>query len=387
MHRFLAFALLALCFAPPYPALAGVVNPDISVIGQPTLTWNDLAGDPSRKRPVFNVGETEFVFDAALNPYARGWFTLSLADGEVEVEEGYFSLLRGLPGGIQLKGGKYRAGFGKLNPAHPHTYPFAERFGVLAAYLPGDEAFNETGLDVSWRLPLPGTWAVTASADVLQGDTFRIPRPASADPNDPLIADPVNGDRTLEPRAAWVGRLASFVGVGDRSGIELGVSATQGTNNVAANARTTVYGGDVKAKLWTSANAYLLLQGEYLHLDRDIADWSGTSGRYSVFTTRVNGGYAFADFNWKQRYNVGASVDRYDDPVRLGESVTSAGLFAGLALMEETTAFRLDWRRSDRSGGPTIPFAGGSPVVPYDPVQQLTLRVIFSMGPHKAHQF
>ena len=164
-------------------------------------------------------------------------------------------------------------------------------------------------------------------------------------------------------------------------------AATQGTNNVAADARTTVYGGDVKAKLWTSANAYLLLQGEYLHLDRDIADRSGTSGRYGVFTTRVNGGYAFADLNWKQRYNVGASVDRYEDPVRLGDSVTSAGLFAGLALMEETTAFRLDWRRSDRSGGTTIPFAGGSPVVQYDPVQQLTLRVIYSMGPHKAHQF
>jgi hypothetical protein len=48
--------------------------------------------------------------------------------------------------------------------------------------------------------------------------------------------------------------------------------------------------------------------------------------------------------------------------------------------MEETTAFRLDWRR-------TQPPSGGVLVASSDPIQQLTLRVIYSMGPHKAHQF
>ena len=51
----------------------------------------------------------------------------------------------------------------------------------------------------------------------------------------------------------------------------------------------------------------------------------------------------------------------------------SIGLFAGVALMEETTAIRLDWRRTSPEGG--------------DAVQVATLRVIYSMGPHKAHQF
>src|SRR6185503_13281572 len=316
---------------------------------------------------------------------ARGFFDVTLADGEIDLEEGYFSLLRGLPGDIQVKGGKYRVGFGKLNPAHPHTYPFANRFGVLAAYLPGAEAYNETGLDVSYRLPLPGTTSVTAYGDVLQGDSFRIARVLSGDPNDPLLSP--EGDRADEPRAAWVGRLATFTGIGDRSGIELGFSATQGTNNVAAAARTLVLGGDVKAKLWTSANAYVLVQGEYLHLQRDIADWSPVAAAYSVFTTRVNGGYLFADFNWKQRYNVGGSFDSYEDPVNLDQSVSSVGVFAGLALMEETTAFRLDWRRSKRTGSETVSFVPDASGIGFDAVNELTLRVIFSMGPHKAHQF
>ena len=364
-------------------ARAGVTNPDISVIGQPLIRWTDDPASAASKRPVFDVGETEFVFDAALNPYARGFFAVSMADGEVGVEEGYFSLLRGLPGDLTLKGGKYRAGFGKLNATHPHTYPFAERFGVLAAYLPGEESFNETGLGVGWRVPVPGSWSITANADVLQGDSFRIARPISIFVNDPggLTFGPY--DRSEEPRSAWLGRLAAFAPIGDRSGLELGLSATEGTNNVAAAARTRVLGGDAKLKVWTSASAYLLVQGEYLQQDRDNAGWDGTNAAYTRERIKSNGGYLFADYNWKQRYNAGVSVEGYQDPEAPNVDVTSVGAFAGLALMEETTAFRLDFKRSTRSGT-------GVPLVPDtadDPVQSLTLRVIFSMGPHKAHQF
>jgi len=382
MRRVLICALLVLALAPARRAHAGVTNPDISVIGQPFIRWNDDATDPTAKRPVFDVGETELVFDAALNPYARGFFDVTLQDGLIDLEEGYFSLLRGLPGDIQIKGGKYRVGFGKLNPAHPHTYPFANRFGVLAAYLPGTESYNETGLDVSYRLPLPGSTSVTAYGDVLQGDSFRIPRTPSGIANDPLLTP--DGDRADEPRAAWLGRLAAFQGIGDRSGLELGLSATQGTNNVAAAARTLVVGGDMKLKAWTSASAYLLVQAEYLHLARDEASWSGST--YDVLTRKANGGYLFADYNWKQRYNAGASYEQYDDPANPGSSASSTGVFAGLALMEETTAFRLDWRRTERTTA-TVTFAPGTSPTNTDPVQELTLRVIFSMGPHKAHQF
>jgi hypothetical protein len=131
------------------PALAGVVNPDISIVGQPFIRWTDDESDPTHKRPTLNLGEVEGVFDAYLNPYAKGTFILSFADGGVEVEEGYFQLLRGLPGGLAIKGGKYRAGFGKLNPQHPHAVPFADRFRVLAAYLPGDEGVQRDRVSLS----------------------------------------------------------------------------------------------------------------------------------------------------------------------------------------------------------------------------------------------
>jgi hypothetical protein len=375
MRRCIPCALLAIAFAAS--ARAATTNPDISVIGQPFVRWTDEPGNPAQHHPVMSAGETEFVFDAALNPYARGFFAVALAEGEVGLEEGYFSLLRGLPGGITLKGGKYRVGFGKLNEKHPHQYPFAERPGVLAAYLPGEESYNETGVDVSYRLPLPTAWTLTASADVLQGDSFRRAREASQAPDDPLNQDPDDGDAQQEPRAAWLARLAAFAGVGDRGGLELGLSATEGTNNVAADARTLVWGADVKAKLWTAPAAYLLLQGEYLAMDRDDAGWAGLPAGYTLDRTDAAGAYAYADYNWATRYNAGISYEQYDDPEAAGESVGAVGLFAGLALMEETTVFRLDWKRLQRD----------VPGTATDPVQTLTLRVIFSMGPHKAHQF
>jgi hypothetical protein len=204
---------------------AGVVNPDISVVGQPFIRWTDDVSDPTHKHPTLNLGEVEGVFDAYLNPYAHGTFILSIADGGVEVEEGYFQLLRGLPGGLTIKGGKYRVGFGKLNPQHPHAVPFADRFRVLAAYLPGDEAYNETGVSLSERLPAPGDFSLTVTGDWLQGDSFRIERESSGAVNDPLEFDPA-ADRQDEPRPAFVGRLAGFGQISDRSGYELGISAT-----------------------------------------------------------------------------------------------------------------------------------------------------------------
>src|SRR5690349_7473940 len=213
MYRRLLFGAV-LVTATVTPAFAGVVNPDISVIGQPLMRWTDDAGDAARKRLQFDVGETEFVFDAALNPYARGAFITSLADQGLELEEDWFEITRGLPAGLGLKGGKFRQGFGKFNPAHPHTMPFAERPRVLAAYLPGDESFNETGFELSERLALPGDLALTISADALQGDSFRRPRESTSALNDPLEADPL-GDREDEPRPAGLGRIALFAPIGD----------------------------------------------------------------------------------------------------------------------------------------------------------------------------
>ncbi len=349
---------------------AGVVNPDISVIGQPVFSLTDDSASPDRNRPRLDIGETEFVFDSYLNPYAKGSFTLSLGEEGMSLEEGYFTLVRGLPIGLNLKGGKYRAGFGKLNPAHPHVYPFGERFGVLAAYLPGEEAFNETGISISKQIPLIGDASLTATVDYLQGDSFRIEREPSESPDDPIATGV--GDGGDQTRPAMLARLSGFTMLGDQSALELGLSAVHGTNNVAARARTIVIGADAKAKLWRSANAYLVIQGEVLRLDREEASWSREAG-YAKDAVRPIGGYVFADYNWARRYNAGVSYEHFQEPTPAESADQAIAAFAGYALMEETLVLRLVLNRF-------IPEVG-------DATNALRLHVVYSMGPHKAHQF
>jgi hypothetical protein len=377
MKRRLVPVTLLLLAAAAAPSLAGVVNPNISVIGQPFIHYTDDPADPSHDHTTLNLGEVEAMFDAYLNPYASGTFVLSFADGGVEVEEGYFQLFRGLPGGLTMKGGKYRMGFGKLNPQHPHAVPFADRFRVLT-YLPGDEALNETAVQLSERIPAPGDFSLTASVDWMQGDSFRIERAPSGAANDPLFTE--TGDNPEASRAAFLARLSGFQGIGDRSGLELGLSATRGTNNVAAETHTMVFGADAKAKLWTAPFAYLVLQGEYLHSERENAGWDSTAVVYTSDKVKSNGGYFYADYNFKTRYNVGAGYERYQQPVADGPWDKTLKAWVGFALLEETTAFRLDW---DHFMPGTPDKAPTSP----DAINNVTLRVIFSMGPHKAHVF
>ncbi|MFN8179641.1 MAG: hypothetical protein U0167_17060 [bacterium] len=374
-----AVAAVLICIV-PRPARAGVVNPNISVLGQPFLRWTNDPADPSAKRVTLNQGEVEAVFDAYLNPYATGMFVLSVADHGIDVEEGYFTLLRGLPGGLVLKGGKYRVNFGKFNVMHPHAVPFMDRPRVLAAYLPGEESLNETGVSLSERIPVPGTFSLTVSGDWLQGDSYRIARHPSLAPDDPLSLDPEGDDRADEARPAFVGHLSGFGSIGDRSGYELTLSATGGTNNVAAGTLTKVYDAGGKLKLWTAPNSYLLVQGEVLKLDREDAGWDEARSTYTSTSVEPLGGYAYADYNFNPRWDAGALYEGFEEPTTDKTSDQSVGAFVGLSLLEETTVFRLDVTHFMPG---TPPGASESP----DAVDTVNLRVIFSMGPHKAHQF
>ncbi len=152
------------------PLRAGVANPDISVIGQLLYKYHDDRTAEGARRPTLDLGETELVFDASLNPYAKGTFVFTAGEDGAGVEEAYLDVIKGLPDGLALRGGKYRQGFGKLNPVHPHAYPFIEAPRVLAAMLPGEDGFNDVGTRVSYFLPVG--WASELSADFLKGGAF-----------------------------------------------------------------------------------------------------------------------------------------------------------------------------------------------------------------------
>jgi hypothetical protein len=346
-RSFLALCQAALLCAAPAALRAGVVNPDISVIGQLIYKYQDGAA-PNSGRPSLDLGETELVFDSYLNPYAKGTFVFTAGPDSFGTEEAYIDVIKGLPDGLALRGGKYRLGFGKLNPVHPHVYPFIEAPRVLAAMLPGDDGFNDVGTRASYFLPVD--WASEISADVIKGGVF-------------------HPDET-KPAAAWVAHWNNSLIVGDATPLDMGVSATRGTNNVRWNTATAVYGADVKTKLPLPGQRTLTLQGEYFYNDSDVVTSTATGG---AARSGRQGFYAFADLKLSQRWNAGLIYDQYNPPENKAYTDRALKVFAGFALLEETTLLRASYEEFKAQNAPVS--------------RTVMLQVLFSMGPHKAHQF
>ena len=94
---------------------------------------------------------------------------------------------------------------------------------------------------------------------------------------------------------------------------------------------------------------------------------------------RPLGGYVFADYYFNTRCNAGGSYEHWQDATTDKVANQAFKVFAGFSLLEETTAFRFDWDHTI----PGTPSGGTA----RDAVNTTTFRVIYSMGPHKAHQF
>jgi len=343
------FFLLLFIFLVPEIANAGVINPDISVIGQLISNRTDDAKSADANKNTLNLGETEIQFESYLNPYSRGTFVLTIDTGGLTVEEAYINIFKGLPDGLAVKAGKYRVGFGKLNPQHPHDYSSITAPRVIAAMLPGDDGYNETGAQASYMFPTPGSWASILSADVLNGSSWH--------PDEPQTA------------TGWVARWANSFLLNDTP-LDIGFSATEGTNNVTWNRKTDVYGFDVKTKIPFNSITRLTLQGEYFYNDSDVVT-STTTGSFN--RTGRQGFYALFDLKFAQQWNAGVIYDQYNpaDNSNLTDSAIKG--FLGFSFLEESTLLRLAYEQFMPQGSPVV--------------NTVTLQLLFSMGPHKAHQF
>ena len=340
--------VLLLLFLCRIVLFAGVVNPDISVIGQIIYKYHDAKAATDARKPTLDLGETELVFDSYLNPYAKGTFVFTVGDEGLGTEEAYIDVIKGLPDGLGLRGGKYRLGFGKLNPVHPHTYPFIDAPRVMSAMLPGEDGFNDIGTRASYFLPL--SWASDVTADFLKGSSF-------------------HPDET-KAGAAWLAHWNNSLLLNETVPLDIGVSATKGTNNVQWQTKTAVYGVDIKTKIPFSSLTNLTLQGEYFYNNSSVVVDTTTGDTSHVGR---QGFYAFADLRFKQRYNAGVIYDQYNPPENKNLTNRSIKGFVGYSLLEETTLLRLTYERFKPENSPAV--------------HTVMFQVLFSMGPHKAHQF
>ena len=331
---------------------AGVVNPDISALGQLFGTGDTRAGED--RRLTLSLGETELGLEAALNPYFSGAFVIAVdAEEGVEVEEAYASMVRGLPLNLSAKAGKYRLNFGKINQSHPHSYPFIRTPRVLspdgAALLPGEESFNDIGIDLSTLIPVSDNWAITPSIDFLEGGSFH------------------PGEETQAGAHGWLAHLSCAFAAGNTA-FDAGFSATRGINNADDETVTAVLGADLKLKMIFSAGYSCVFAAEAIRKTAEITDDTGEG----VHDDR-NGFCTYIDNQFLTRYNAGILYEQYRDPDDRQIIDRAIKPFIGFSVLEESTVFRASYEY----------FMSGCAQVS----GTVEVQLLFSMGPHKAHRF
>ncbi len=151
-------------------AAAKALNPDISVIGD---FLGGIGNPANRYTPSLEMHETELGLQAIIDPYARGDFFLTFGEHGVDLEEGYITFTA-LPGAVQVRAGKMRAAFGKVNTLHNHVLPWTDRPLVTQNLVGGEDGIDDAGLSLSRLLPAPKGIFLEGTAQLFRGDSTNL---------------------------------------------------------------------------------------------------------------------------------------------------------------------------------------------------------------------
>ena len=346
------------------------LNPDISFIPRFLLETNDreLSADGTREfsKPDFSFQELEIVAGAYLNPYARADVVLAIAGPDLEnpelaLEEIYATILRGLPLDLNVRLGKYRTEFGKLNIVHPHAWSFVTQPLSQQRFL-GEEGLNDLAVGVSVLLPT-GDLYTRFNVDLLRGESFQ----------ETIGIEDTTGK---SPSYGGSARLMGFFSIDDDSDLELGVSGLTGIHDPYDSRRFWYVNGDFKYKYRPDSYTSLTIQGEFLYnmrtADRD-ADFNSFG---SVKKIRSYGLFGFIDYQFLKIFSLGIRYDLSQTPYSTSDKIHAGSVFAGYYPVEETLGFRLHYQHT-RSLEPGVE----------ESVNFIGLQAVFSLGPHKAHPF
>ncbi len=344
-----ALGCAALCVAMSNQVAAQPANPAISAIGDTRLRWVESAD-----QPVLEFEELEIGLVGPLNPYASAEvFVAAHADGGFEVEEAALSLERYLPAGLGLKVGRFLLDFGQLAPLHPHAYPFVNRPLMHAEFF-GDDGPVDTGVRLDWLAPLePVTCRITAG--VLRGAVFQ--------------GGHAHGEgeeqEEVGPELGLSARLELYAEPSSEWSWLAGASVLRGTHDPHEEARATWVDVDLKSHFDFAATRSLVVNAE--------AAWGRLDPAEDIAAQEPRGWFASADLRVGRRWNVGGFAESATERLDSDIQTQRLGGFLGLALMEESTVFRL-------LGAVVDPEVGELEAV-------VELQALFGLGPHRPHRF
>jgi hypothetical protein len=333
---------------PPAPRSTLSTNPDISAIGDFRTSYTSVG---PRKVDLY-VNELEFQVSSVVDPYARANFIYTFGKdfttGELTPALEIATLTSvSLPYQLQLMLGKFKSVFGKVNIVHPHAFSFVDFPRMTANFFDSEGMYTE-GASLSWLVPNP--------YDFYQELTLEVGRVGS-EPNASLV----RGDNS---QLSYVGHLKNFFDLTQNSTLEVGLSGLNGPNRFAYS--TSMGGLDLTYK-WKPVQFNVLQsftwQNEILFSQMRLTD---------AILVRSLGAYSFAEYQFGQRWFVGARYDYSEYP-----DDTSRRDIGGTALLRfQPTEFQvlaLEYQYTDRN---------------YDrSTNQIIFRIIFGIGTHAAHQY
>ncbi|MEJ5339495.1 MAG: hypothetical protein WHS43_07560 [Aquificaceae bacterium] len=335
----------------------------------------------------FNLNYGELYLYAPVDPYFDLYATIPFSEDGAEIEEAY-AVTRGLPGGLQLKVGKFRSGFGRLNAQHPHAWDFATQPLPNKVFL-GDDGLVEKGIGINWLAPTP--FYLLFGLEVLQGEndqSFGYKGFTITDPNNPSNTFEI-GDKPVPN--LYVGYMKTSFDLG-RLSVLTGLSYAQGKHRHAhddhgLDAKTKLYGFDLTARYQIDSVRYLALQGEYMWRDQDGTRY-GFNNAGNVTTAKIDrkqaGFYAqlVGRFHKQWRAGVRYELINKNDVKRNGTALWAPdNLPAYYAMLEYTPT---EFSRIRLQVGENRAFYEGQK---RKPVKEVILQFNFAIGAHGAHPF
>lgn len=360
---------------------ASLLNPNISAVLNTFVYTSDVEDSEHREIPGylhphseakkgFNLESVELYIFAPVDPYFNLYVAVPVAEDGAELEEAYF-VTTALPKGFQVKGGKFKSGFGRLNSQHPHQWDFADAPLPYRAFT-GDEGVIEKGIQLTYLPNLPVYTLMGIEA--LQGE------------NEVLLGK--GEDSGPNAYAAFV--KASF-DVGKNATLLFGPSVLTGktkTGSVEKDTEfqgdSTLYGFEATYKWKPSKEKTFVLQSEYFLRDQsgELEDTTTTPPTVDPFTRKQDGLYVQGKYR-SGRWGVAARYDVLDlfnaDYVRAGTAKEFGPKpWRATAALEynpsEFSRIRLQYNHdeSDRSGHAS---------------NEVFLQFIVGIGAHAAHTF
>jgi hypothetical protein len=267
----------------------------------------------------FNLREMELAFTASVDQYFDAVALLAVGEDGIEAEEVYFQT-RNLPGGLQVKGGKFLSGIGYANRQHPHQWEFVDQ-NLAYELVFGGHGLNDVGLQATWLPPTP--FYLQLGGEVLQGTNEKFSNyvgpeeyPGITEDAEPRITAHKPGPRLftgfakIAPNLGYAHALQLGGSVGySQAHQEIHDHDGNGIPEGVLDGTGSFWGADLVYK-FDSSREYgagdLTLQAEYIFRKRDL----NTLGRDIPVVFKNDGWYAQAAYGFAPRWRLAARVSQ-----------------------------------------------------------------------------